>query len=120
LNSESVSRLETRDLQPSIGFASRGSLLPTRLAEGLPVIALNVDKVDVEFFRIKPQALPAFLSQWGRNSSLQAYESKDLLPMAELVYGGRFDLNPVRNTRETLLLPIAGSNLCSSRASIWP
>ncbi len=28
--------------------------------------------------------------------------------MAELVYGGRFDLNPARNTRETLLLPIAG------------
>ncbi len=108
LASESVSRLETRDLEPSIGFASRGSLLPTRLAEGLPVIALNVDKVDVEFFRIKPQSLPAFLSRWGRNSSLQTYEAKDLLPMAELVYGGRFDLNPARNTRETLLLPIGG------------
>ncbi|UVJ44573.1 alpha-2-macroglobulin family protein [Pseudomonas sp. LS1212] len=108
LSSESVSRLETRDLEPSIGFASRGSLLPTRLAEGLPVIALNVDKVNVEFFRIKPQALPAFLSQWGRGGSLQTYEAKELLPMAELVYGGRFDLNPVRNTRETLLLPISG------------
>ncbi|WP_339546575.1 alpha-2-macroglobulin family protein [Pseudomonas sp. RA_35y_Pfl2_P32] len=103
-----VSRLETRDLQPTVGFASRGSLLPTRLAEGLPVIALNVDKVDVEFFRIKSESLPAFLAQWGRNNSLQSYESRELLPMAELVYGGRFDLNPARNTRETLLLPIAG------------
>lgn len=28
--------------------------------------------------------------------------------MAELVYSGRFDLNPARNTRETVLLPIAG------------
>jgi uncharacterized protein YfaS (alpha-2-macroglobulin family) len=102
------SRLETQDLQPTVGFASRGSLLPTRLAEGLPVIALNVDKVDVEFFRIRPEQLPAFLSRWGRNSSLQSYESRELLPMAELVYGGRFDLDPARNTRETLLLPIAG------------
>lgn len=108
LAAESVSRLETRDLEPTVGFASRGSLLPTRVAEGLPVIALNVDKVDVEFFRIKPEALPTFLGQWGRNSSLQTYESRELLPMAELVYGGRFDLNPARNTRETLLLPIAG------------
>ncbi|NBA95085.1 alpha-2-macroglobulin [Pseudomonas sp. R5(2019)] len=108
LAAEHVSRLETRDLAPSIGFASRGSLLPTRLAEGLPVIALNVDKVNVEFFRIKPESLPTFLSRWGRNSSLQSYESRDLLPMAELVYGGRFDLNPARNTRETVLLPIAG------------
>ena len=65
LAKEHISQLETRDLQASIGFASRGSLLPTRLAEGLPVIALNVDQVNVEFFRIKPEALPAFLSQWG-------------------------------------------------------
>ncbi|VVO40975.1 alpha-2-macroglobulin family protein [Pseudomonas fluorescens] len=108
LAAEYVSRLETRDLKPTVGFASRGTLLPTRLAEGLPVIALNVDKIDVEFFRIKPEALPAFLSQWGRSTSLQSYESRELLPMAELVYGGRFDLNPARNTRETLLLPIAG------------
>ena len=108
LAKEYISQLETRDLQASIGFASRGSLLPTRLAEGLPVIALNVDKVNVEFFRIKPQALPAFLSHWGRGSNLDSWESRELLPMAELVYSGRFDLNPARNTRETLLLPIAG------------
>lgn len=108
LAAEYISRLETSDLQATVGFASRGSLLPTRLAEGLPVIALNVDKIDVEFFRIKPESLPAFLSQWGRSSALQSYESKALLPMADLVYGGRFDLNPARNTRETLLLPIAG------------
>lgn len=108
LAAEYVSRLETRDLQATVGFASRGTLLPTRLAEGLPVIALNVDKVDVEFFRIKPESLPMFLAQWGRNNSLHSYESRELLPMADLVYGGRFDLNPARNTRETLLLPIAG------------
>ena len=108
LAAEFTARLETRDLQPTVGFASRGSVLPTRLAEGLPVIALNVDKVDVDFFRVKPESLPAFLTQWGRNSSLQSYEAKDLLSMAELVYGGRFDLNPARNTRETLILPTSG------------
>ncbi|HEY0287796.1 MAG TPA: alpha-2-macroglobulin [Pseudomonas sp.] len=108
LAAEYSARLETADLQATVGFASRGSLLPTRLAEGLPVIALNVDKVDVEFFRIKPESLPTFLSSWESSSSLQSYESKELLPMADLVYGGRFDLNPARNTRETVLLPISG------------
>ncbi|WP_442110047.1 alpha-2-macroglobulin family protein [Pseudomonas sp. NUPR-001] len=108
LAAESISRLETRDMQATIGFASRGSLLPTRLAEGLPVIALNVNKVDVEFFRIKPEKLSPFLSAWGRNSSLYYYQSKETLDMADLVYSGRFDLNPARNTRETVLLPIAG------------
>lgn len=72
------------------------------------MIALNVDKVDVEFFRVKPQMLSTFLASWGRNSSLYYYQSKETLNMAELVYSGRFDLNPARNTRETVLLPIAG------------
>ena len=108
LAAEYSARLETADLQATVGFASRGSLLPTRLAEGLPVIALNVDKVDVEFFRIKPESLPTFLASWEGSSSLQSYESQELLPMADLVYGGRFDLNPARNTRETVLLPISG------------
>lgn len=108
LAAEFISRLETADLKATVGFASRGSLLPTRLAEGLPVIALNVDKVNVEFFRIKADALPSFLSSWRGASSLEYYESNELLSRAELVYEGRFDLNPARNTRETLLLPIAG------------
>ncbi|MET1080632.1 MAG: alpha-2-macroglobulin [Pseudomonas sp.] len=108
LAKEQVSRLVTRDLQASVGFASRGSLLPTRLAEGLPVIALNVDTVNVEFFRIKDQSVPAFLAKWGRSSSMEYWAAQELLPMAELVYGGRFDLKPARNTRETLLLPISG------------
>ena len=108
LAAEYSATIDTRDLQPSVGFASRGSLLPTRLAEGLPVIALNVDKVNVEFFRIKQESLPNFLAQWGRSSNLDTWQSRELLPMAELVYSGRFDLNPARNTRETLLLPIAG------------
>ncbi|WP_339486748.1 alpha-2-macroglobulin family protein [Pseudomonas sp. EL_65y_Pfl2_R95] len=108
LGAESITRLETRDLQASVGFASRGSLLPTRLAEGLPVIALNVDKVNVEFFRIKPESLPKFLSRWGRNTNLDSWDAQSLMPMADLVYGGRFDLNPARNTRESLLLPITG------------
>ena len=108
LAAESITRLETRDLQATVGFASRGSLLPARLAEGLPVIALNVAKVDVDFFRVKPEQLPAFLARWGSNSSLYAYDSKDTLALADLVYSGRFDLNPARNTRETVLLPLGG------------
>ncbi|VFS36691.1 Uncharacterised protein [Yokenella regensburgei] len=54
--------IDTRDIQPSVGFASRGSLLPGKVVEGLPVMALNVDNVDVNFFRIKPESLAAFVS----------------------------------------------------------
>jgi uncharacterized protein YfaS (alpha-2-macroglobulin family) len=98
--------LTTRDIAPSVGFASRGSLLPGKVIEGLPVMALNVPHVDVNFFRVKPEALASFVSQWEYRSSLSNWESDELLKMADLVYTGRFDLNPARNTREKLLLPL--------------
>ena len=99
--------IATRDIAPSVGFASRGSLLPGKVVEGLPVMALNVNNVDVNFYRVKPESLAAFVSQWEYRNSLTNWESDNLLKMAELVYTGRFDLNPARNTREKLLLPLA-------------
>ncbi|WP_312457373.1 alpha-2-macroglobulin [Pseudescherichia sp.] len=99
--------ITTRDVEPSVGFASRGSLLPGKVVEGLPVMALNVNNVDVNFYRVKPESLTAFVSQWEYRNSLTNWESDTLLKMADLVYTGRFDLNPARNTREKLLLPLA-------------
>ncbi|EOJ3160319.1 alpha-2-macroglobulin [Citrobacter koseri] len=98
--------ITTRDVQPSVGFASRGSLLPGKVVEGLPVMALNVNDVDVNFFRVKPESLAAFVSQWEYRNALSNWESDNLLKMADLVYTGRFDLNPARNTREKRLLPL--------------
>ncbi|MDY7218990.1 alpha-2-macroglobulin [Denitrificimonas sp. JX-1] len=99
-------KITTRNLQPSVGFASRGSLLPAEFIQGLPVVALNVKQVDVEFFRVKTNALPEFLSQWGSNQSLDTWEAQELLSLAELVHSARFELNPQANTRETIQLPI--------------
>lgn len=47
-----------------------------------------------------------FISQWEYRNSLANWQSDKLLQMADLVYTGRFDLNPARNTREKLLLPL--------------
>lgn len=100
------SSLTTRDIEPVVGFASRGSLLPTKVVKGLPVMALNISQVDVNFYRVKPESLAAFISQWEYRNSLSNWESDTLLKMADLVYTGRFELNPAANTREKLLLPL--------------
>ncbi|MCT4716727.1 alpha-2-macroglobulin family protein [Enterobacteriaceae bacterium H18W14] len=99
-------KIDTRDIQPSVGFASRGSLLPTKVIAGLPVMALNVNKVDVNFYRIKNESLAAFVSQWEYRNSVSNWESDNLLKLADLVYTGRFDLNPEPNTREKVMLPL--------------
>lgn len=99
-------KITTRDIEPMVGFASRGSLLPLRIAQGLPVLALNVDQVDVDFFRIKNAGLAEFLSQWNYGNNLSTWQSQELLKTSQLVYTGRFELNPARNTREKLQLPL--------------
>ncbi|CNH01292.1 alpha-2-macroglobulin family protein [Yersinia pekkanenii] len=107
LGQQQQQQITTRDIKPSVGFASKGSLLPGELAQGLPVMALNVNNVDVNFFRIKQSSLANFLATWQYRSALSNWESDELLKMADLVYTGRFDLNPAANTREKLLLPLA-------------
>lgn len=111
--------ITTRDIQPSVGFASRGSLLPGKVVEGLPVMALNVNNVDVNFFRVKPESLPAFISQWEYRNSLANWQSDKLLQMADLVYTGRLisilRVTPVKN----YCCRWAISNRFSRRACIW-
>ena len=64
-------------------------------------MALNVNNVDVNFFRVKPESLPAFISQWEYRNSLANWQSDKLLQMADLVYTGRLisilRVTPVKN-----------------------
>ncbi|HEY9110119.1 MAG TPA: alpha-2-macroglobulin [Roseateles sp.] len=49
----------------SFYFASRGLVLPAGQNGGLPVVSINTPEVDVQFLRVKPESLPAFLEQVG-------------------------------------------------------
>jgi uncharacterized protein YfaS (alpha-2-macroglobulin family) len=46
-------------------FASKGVVLPAGQNGGLPVVTVNTPEVDVQFLRVNPDALPAFLEQVG-------------------------------------------------------
>ncbi|GHT84942.1 lipoprotein [Betaproteobacteria bacterium] len=98
--------LTTSDLKPMVGFASPGSLLPTRLAEGLPIITLNVDEVEVEFFRVRDDKMAQFASQFASSKRMTSYSGQAIENYTDLVYGGRFKLEAKQNVRETTLLPI--------------
>lgn len=52
-------------MPPSFYFASRGLVLPAGQNGGLPVVSINTPEVDVQFLRVKPESLPAFLEQVG-------------------------------------------------------
>lgn len=107
LSSELQKSIGTRALYPSVGFASKGSVLPINLGQGLPVTSVNVPEVNVDFWRVKPERLADFFGTWPRR---QTYDSDSLdqrlTPMMTLAYSGRFRLDTPHNTRQQSLLPV--------------
>ncbi|MDF7668024.1 alpha-2-macroglobulin [Orbaceae bacterium ESL0727] len=101
------SEITTQDRQPMVGFASKGFLLPKKSMSGLPVVTLNVDKVDVNFFKIKPEKLTDFMADFGMMNQVQTWNAKTLSRYMDLIYSSRFDLNPRRNAQETVLINLA-------------
>ncbi|MEW6220978.1 MAG: hypothetical protein AB1634_15805, partial [Thermodesulfobacteriota bacterium] len=118
--------VRTRDLTALAVFAGTGMVLPAELDRGLPVEAVNVAEVDVDFHRIPPERIPAFLGRY-RNGDYDTWDlerfrdEKDIPaswdeewrreligPFLNLVYSGRFQLGGERNARVRSFLPVAG------------
>nr|WP_243720447.1 alpha-2-macroglobulin [Luteimonas aestuarii] len=105
----------TGELEPLVGFASQGSVLPVKDSRGLPVVSINVPEVDVEFLRVDEKSLPKFFAEYqraGRRGSWELEadygERTPLSRMAEPVYVNRFVLGGERNERVLTYLPVQG------------
>ncbi len=103
----------TGPLDPVVGFASQGSVLPARESRGLPVVSVNVPEVDVEFLRVREKDLPKFFAEYqrgGRRGSWELgseYSEKTPLErLAEPVYVNRFVLGGKPNERVLTYLPL--------------
>ena len=98
--------LTTRSLRATVNFASTGSVLPVAYGAGLPIETVNVAAVDVDFFRVKDEQLSKFLNT-ARDYGRQSWAANYLKTNNDLVYSGRFDLNPAKNTRTSLDIPLS-------------
>src|SRR5690606_448243 len=58
--------LDTAPVEPAVGFASQGSVLPARDTRGLPVVSVNVPEVDVEFLRVRESEVANFFVSYQR------------------------------------------------------
>ncbi|MCY4745912.1 alpha-2-macroglobulin [Pelomonas sp. UHG3] len=117
----------------SFYFASRGLVLPAGQNGGLPVVSINTPEVDVQFLRVKPASLPAFLEQvsgrrerqgrdnaddegayydgWGDNQrrlkgTVGGWVLDELREMTDSVYLTRFKTDERPNRRNVSFLPV--------------
>ncbi len=113
LGSEVVEKIHTGEIEPAVGFASQGSVLPARESRGLPVVSINVNEVDVEFLRVAEKSLPRFFSEYQRGGRRGSWDldsdygdNTPLGQLAEPVYVNRFLLGGKPNERLLTYLPI--------------
>lgn len=98
--------LTTRRTEPSFSFTSSGQVLSTALSRALPVTTLNVDAVEVDFFRIDPERI----SQWSSYTNNQRryyYQLEGFTRANPLVYSARFPIDHRRNQRTTTNLDLS-------------
>jgi uncharacterized protein YfaS (alpha-2-macroglobulin family) len=92
-------------------------VLPARGTRGLPVVAVNVKEVDVEFLRVRDKELSNFFAAYQRSGKRSAWDlddergywgrkGKPLAAIADSVYSNRFVLEGKQNQRTLSYLPI--------------
>lgn len=113
LGTEVKQKVFSGEMEPAVGFASQGSVLPAKESRGLPVVSVNVPEVDVEFLRVRESELPSFFAQYQRGGRRGSWEldseysdNTPLSQLAEPVYMNRFVLGGKQNERVLTYLPI--------------
>ena len=108
LGQTKVAQLTTSQLTPSINFDTSGAFLTQGLGNGLPLVTVNIKDVDIHFFQIKPKAHHSFLQHM---SNRRYYWNMDRASeYGDLVYSGRYALDPPQNTRVKRSIHIEGIN----------
>ncbi|MGA9343409.1 MAG: MG2 domain-containing protein, partial [Rhodanobacteraceae bacterium] len=121
LGSDIEKDIYTGPLEPALGFASQGSVLPARQTRGLPVVSVNVKEADVEFLRVRDEELSNFFAAYQKNGKRSGWDldpqggwygrkGKPLADIADSVYSNRFVLGGKENERTLDYLPIQNIN----------
>jgi|GEM_PF-12478 len=98
--------ITTRRSEPTANFAGSGSVMSPSLKRALPVTTLDIDEVDVDFFRIPPDEIP----RWSSLSNSQRrnyYQLNGFTKAHKLIYSGRFPLPHHRHQRTTVNLDLS-------------
>ena len=98
--------VKTSRLEPSINFDTTGAFLTQGLGNGLPVVSVNIDQVDINFFRVQEKERQRFLREIADHNYYWGVER--LSRLGDLVYSGRYQLDVPKNTRVKRSIDIEG------------
>ncbi|WP_162517699.1 alpha-2-macroglobulin family protein [Aeromonas veronii] len=106
--------LKTRPLEAGASFTASGMVLPLRQELRLPISAVNVDEVNIDFFRVDSEYLPRFLAEYRPGAGMGNWELEQITQRAKRVFSGRYALELDANRRETRLINVKEPQLAEA------
>lgn len=106
--------LKTRPLEAGASFTASGIVLPLRDELRLPISAVNVDEVNIDFFRVDAEYLPRFLAEYRPGAGMGNWELEQITKRAKRVFSGRYALELDANRRETRLINVKEPQLAEA------
>ncbi|MFZ3404854.1 alpha-2-macroglobulin [Aeromonas salmonicida] len=106
--------LKTRPLEAGASFTASGMVLPLRQELRLPISAVNVDEVNIDFFRVDAEYLPRFLAEYRPGAGMGNWELEQITSRAKRVFSGRYALELDPNRRETRLINVKEPQLAEA------
>ncbi|MEI6894989.1 MAG: alpha-2-macroglobulin [Colwellia sp.] len=115
LEKDSVKEIKTRPIIASYNFASKGSFLPLKQHNGLPIELVNIKEVNVDYFKVPEDQVVQFLTNKSSfQNKVYRYYAQQSISRAEQVYSARYQFNGQKNKRRTFNLPIQDIESLSS------
>ncbi|EWH09763.1 alpha-2-macroglobulin-like lipoprotein [Catenovulum agarivorans DS-2] len=101
------SSFTTPKVQPSASFLQSGSILNPSFSEGLPIVVVNLNYVDVEFYRLSEEQYRSVLTQKA-TAEQRSYRIQSIIKQAELVYSRKYQTKADKNQKQQLVLSTTG------------
>ena len=96
------------DRKPAVHFTGKSYVLPTRGQQGIPLVAVNTAKVDIEVYRIGDRSLASALADGSFDRQLPGYELETLKDRTgSLVYTGELEVPSQLNAEVTTAFPVS-------------
>src|SRR5262245_35362390 len=97
-----------KDRAPSVRTAGRGYVLPNRGQQGIPLVTVNTEKVDVEVYRIGDRSIAQALQSGDFQKQVPSYELSTLREKSgALIYTGELTVASRLNEDVTTAFPVA-------------
>ncbi len=96
------------DRKPMVHFTGKSYVLPSRGQQGIPLVAINTNKVEIEVYRIGDRSLANAVNNGDLDRQLQGYQLGELKSRTgSLVYKGEMEVPSKLNAEITAAFPVS-------------